>query len=215
MRNASILPMVLVALLSWCPLAWSQESKGKDNKPKGTFTALGTIKGDLVKVQDGGNKITVRYKEMVTTSHTVGPGSLSRVGGTTAKFHLSPVKELGLKEKNQDLELRLMDNAVIRGLSTKELPGEEKSKGKKKEESTPGKPGETNTTRDNDSWKSKNNGKAASNSTTKTAENPLPGKTGEPGSLAKGQIIIVTVLREDLPGYSRLVASTIYILGEK
>jgi hypothetical protein len=57
--------------------------------------------------------------------------------------------------------------------------------------------------------------KTTSKSSKKTTEPPLPGKAGDPGSLVKGQVVIVTIYREDLPGFSRFVASTIYILGEK
>lgn len=220
MKNVSILPILIAASL-FCPaVAEAQEAKNsKDSKPKGTLTLLGTIKGEVDKVSDGGHKIEVKYKEMVTApSHS----STTR-GSSYAKFRPPVPKEFTIKEKNQEIEVRLLDNAVIRILEAPESAPPAKGSDKKSDKATDKKEDKSGTGDDDDKSKSsqsdtasdKPKDKTAAKSSKKTTEPTLPGKPGKPGSLVKGQVIIVTVLREDLPGFSRLVASAIYILGEK
>ena len=224
MRNAMILAMLLAASVLWHPAGWAQENKNsKDSKPKGTLTLLGTIKGEVDKVSDAGHKIEVKYKETVASTSRSSSSSTTR-GSSSAKFRPPIPKEFTLKEKSQEVELRLLDNAVIRILDVNETAPPAKGTDKKKSDKTADKKeDQSDTGDDNDKTKSnkadstaeKVKNKSGSNSSKKTTESPLPGKPGKPGSLMKGQVIIVTILREDLPGFSRLVASTIYILGEK
>ena len=222
MRNVSILPILVAGFLFCPPGALAQEAKNsKESKPKGTLTLLGTIKGEVDKVSDGGHKIEVKYKEMVATPNR---SSTSTRGSSSAKFRPPLPKEFTLKEKNQEIEVRLLDNAVIRILDGTEAAPPAKGIDKKKSDKATDKKDDKSDAGD-DEHKSKSNqsdtaadkskDKTAAKSSKKTSEPPLPGKPGDPGSLVKGQVIIITVLREDLPGFSRFVASTIYILGEK
>ena len=221
MRNVSILPILVAASLFCPPVAMAQEAKNsKDSKPKGTLTLLGTIKGEVDKVSDGGHKIEVKYKEMVTAPSR----SSTTRGSSSGKFRPPVPKEFTLKEKNQEIEVRVLDNAVVRILDGSETTPPAKGTDKKKsDKATDKKDDKSDAGDDEDKTKSKQSDTAAdkskdkttAKSSKKTTEPPLPGKPSDPGSLVKGQVIIVTVLREDLPGFSRLVASTIYILGEK
>jgi hypothetical protein len=221
MNSSSLLAIVLAVSVACYPAAMAQETKNsKESKPKGTLTLLGTIKGEVDKVSDGGHKIEVKFKEMVTA-----PSRSTTTSRTSsyAKFRLPIPKEFTLKEKNQEIEVRLLDNAVIRILEASETAIPAKGSDKKGDKAIDKKDDKSGADDDDDKSKShqtdnvsdKSKDKIAANSSKKTAESSLPGKPGKPGSLVKGQVIIVTVLREDLPGFSRFVASTIYILGEK
>jgi hypothetical protein len=213
MRRAILLSLVLNISLSWYTTAWSQESKNsKDIKPKGTLTLLGTIKGEIDKVSDGGRKLEVKYKEMVSSS-TRSSSSTTTKGSTSAKYRPPVPKEFAQKEKNQEIEVRLLDNAVIRILETSEAPAPSKGTDKKKKSDKEADKNEDKN--DTDDEKDKAKSKTPTKPSKKSGEPALPGKPGDLSSLLKGQIIIITVYREDLPGFSRLVASTIYILGEK
>jgi hypothetical protein len=173
------------------------------------ITFLGTIKGEISKVSDGGRKIEVKYKELVTTTKSM-TGTMTR--GTSGKYRPPNQKELVFKEKNKELELRLLEDSVVRLLDSADLPSESKSSSKKRSK------GDDES--DSDKKGDDDNGKSSKKSGTKSsgkkpAEPQLPGKPGTPESLAKGQIIIVGVAREDMPNFSRLIATTIYVLGEK
>lgn len=205
-----MLPLACLSLLG-STTSLADDDKSKSTKSTGTMTFLGTVKGEIVKVSDGGNKITVKYKEMVATLQTSSSGAMTRVGGSSSRFRPPSTREWGLKEKNQDLEVRLLDKPIIRLLSSRELPGEDKGKPRKKEGDSANKESDKETD-DDANMKAKSK---SSKTTGKPAENNLPGKPGDPGSLAKGQVVVLNVIREDLPGFSRLVTGTIYILGEK
>lgn len=195
-------------VLSFGAVVGADDEKPKAPKPTGTLTSLGTIKGELVKVSDGGNKITVKYKETVPVSQTVHSGMLGRVAGTYGKFHPPAVKEWSTKEKSQDLEMRVLEKAVIRILSSKDLPSDDKGKGNRKKEDA--------SDDDDDGATMKGKEKAAvGKGAKKSSEQKLPGKAGDIGSLVKGQVVIVNVMREDFSTYNRLVTNSIYILGEK
>lgn len=173
------------------------------------ITYLGTIKGEISKVSDGGRKIEVKYKELVTTTKSM-TGTMTR--GTSGKYRPPTPKELVLKEKNQELELRLLDESVVRLLDSATPPSESKSGSKKRSKGDD----ESDSDKKDDDDNSKANKKSGTKSSgKKPAEPKHPGKAGTPESLAKGQIIIVGVAREDMPNYSRLIATTIYVLGEK
>lgn len=212
MRSAILLPLVLIITLFCYASGWSQEGKNsKDSKPKGTLTLLGTIKGEIDKVSDGGRKLEVKYKEMVPSAIRSSPPTTSK-GSTSGKYRPPVPKEFVLKEKNQEIEVRLLDNAVIRILETSETPPPAKETDKKKSDKDADKNDEKN---EAGKEKEKTKEKTPTKSSRKASEPPLPGKPGDLSSLFKGQYIIITVYREDLPGFSRLVANTIYILGEK
>lgn len=190
----------------------AQEGKAK---PAGAYTLLGTIKGEVTKVSDGGKRIEVKYTDLVPTTRSSGSSVMTRGSSGSGKFRPPVPKEFGLKEKNFELDLRLVESSVIRVLDTKELPSDSAGSDKKKKA---GKQDDKDDA-DEEAMKTENKTKGktrpANKGTKKTSEPPLPGKPGDPGSLLKGQVVIVTVHREDLTGFSRLVASTIYILGEK
>ncbi|HQR05809.1 MAG TPA: hypothetical protein PLN21_03250 [Gemmatales bacterium] len=212
MQRAMLQPIVLILALFWYATGWSQDGKNsKDSKPKGTLTLLGTIKGEIDKVSDGGRKLEVKYKEMVTTT-TRSSSSTTTRGSTSGKYRPPVPKEFTQKEKNQEIEVRLLDNTVIRILETSETPPPSKGTDKKKSDKGTDK-NENKGDADDEHEKTKN--KTPTKSAKKSSEPSLPGKPGDLSSLLKGQIIIITVYREDLPGFSRLVANTIYILGEK
>jgi hypothetical protein len=213
MGSTILLPIVLNISLSFNATGWSQETKNnKDSKPKGTLTLLGTIKGEIDKVSDGGRKLEVKYKEMVTST-TRSSSSTTTKGSTSGKFRLPVPKEFVQKEKNQEIEVRLLENAVIRILETSETPPPSKGTDKKKKSDKGSDKNEDKG--DAGDEKDKTKDKTPTKPAKKSSEPPLPGKPGDLSSLSKGQFIIITVFREDLPGFSRLVANTIYILGEK
>ncbi|MFT3882321.1 MAG: hypothetical protein QM703_22050 [Gemmatales bacterium] len=103
---------------------------------------------------------------------------------------------------------------MIRILETSEAPAPSKGadKAKKKNDKEMDKKEDKD---DEDDNKDKAKEKTPTKPSKKSNDPPLPGKPGDLTSLIKGQFIIITVYREDLPGFSRLVANTIYILGEK
>jgi len=203
--------MAVIASLSYCAECTSQDSKTRESNPKGVFTLLGTIKGEVDKVSEGGRKLEVKYKELVTSTTSSSSSSKTK-GGVAGKFRPSIPKEFIQKEKNQEIEVRVLDNAVIRILNNSEATPPSKSSDKKKSGKTTGKK-DDNTESDDDQNKTKD--KTPAKPGRKSTEPSLPGKAGDPGSLKKGQIILITIYREDLPGFSRLVTNTIYILGEK
>lgn len=179
-----------------------------DDKParKGVFTFLGTIKGEIDKVSEGGRRIEVKYRELVATTRTA-TNTLPRSSG--GKMRVPAPKELVLKEKNQELDLRLLDETVIRLIDAaqseqKAPPKKSSSKNKKDDDAK-------DDEKQDDPPAKKSPGKTGN----KKTEPQYPGKPGDYSSLVKGQVVLVTVYREDLSGYSRLVAHTIYILGEK
>jgi hypothetical protein len=186
-------------MLSVCLLIVLAPAPDDPKQPTSKITYLGTIKGEIDKVSDAGRKIEVKYKELVSTSRTI---TMPR--GTGGKFRGTPPKELVMKEKNQELQLRLHDETIIRILDEASEP---KSNSKKKSKGEEGKKDEE---ADDDKSSKKNSSKSK-----KTTEPQHPGKPGTPESLVKGQIVLVSIAREDLPGYSRLIATTIYIMGEK
>lgn len=217
MRTTILSAFVLQAALISTTVGWSQEAKNsKDTKPKGTLTLLGTIKGEIDKVSDGGRRLEVKYKEMVASTTRSGISSTTTRGSASGKFRPPVPKEFTQKEKNKEIEVRLLENPVIRILETSEAPapskGTDKAKKKNDKEMEKDKKEEKD---DEDDEKDKAKEKTPAKPSKKSNEPPLPGKAGDLTSLIKGQFIIITVYREDLPGFSRLVANTIYILGEK
>lgn len=192
-----------------------EAQEAKVTKTPRNITYLGTIKGEVSKVSDGGRKVEVKYKELVTTS--VRSNSSSARGGVSGKYRPAVPKELALKEKSQELELRLLDTSIVRLLASADQL-EDKTTSKKKASPGSGKKnmeGDSGDKKEEETDESKLSKKPATKSTKKPTEPSLPGKPGDPGSIVKGQIVIVEVAREDLPGFSRLIASTVYILGEK
>lgn len=213
-----ILSAIALVVSSLCNYsAWSQESKNsKESKPKGTLTLLGTIKGEIDKVSDGGRRLEVKYKEMVTATTRSSTSTTTR-GSVSGKFRPPVPKEFTQKEKNKEIEVRLLEDPVIRILETSQAPAPSKGSDKTKKKSNKEemeKDKKADQEEDSDD-KTKVPEKAPGKPSKKTSEPPLPGKPGDLSSLMKGQFIIITVYREDLPGFSRLVANTIYILGEK
>lgn len=216
MRTAILSALVLQATLICSTIVWSQETKNsKDTKPKGTLTLLGTIKGEIDKVSDGGRRLEVKYKEMVASTTRTNTSTTTK-GSASGKFRPPVPKEFTQKEKNKEIEVRLLENPVIRILETSEAPapskGTDRAKKKSDKEMEKDKKEDKD---DEDDDKDKAREKTPAKPSRKFSEPPLPGKPGDLTSLIKGQFIIITVYREDLPGFSRLVANTIYILGEK
>lgn len=206
--------MLLLYLFIWaeCPMFVVDDNPSNQQR-KAAYTFLGTIKGEVDKVSEGGRKIEVKYKELVATTRSVG-SSLPRT--SSAKLRPPTPKELVLKEKNQELELRVLNETIIRLV---DAAAQEESKSPPRKSSS-SKASKKEMDKDDDSRQDQKQDdppakKNSSKTPRKPAEQQLPGKPGDVTSLAKGQIVIVSVSREDLPGYSRLVASTIYILGEK
>lgn len=185
---------------------------GKESKTPRALTLLGTIKGEVSKVSEGGRKIEVKYKELVTSTRS--SGSTTVRGGASSKYRPPASKELVLKEKNQELELRLLDNSIVRLLDGAKASSDSKSNSKKK---TSTKSSTKKETRDDDEKKDADttDSKPPTKNSKKPSEPALPGKAGQTTDIAKGQIVIVSVAREDLPGFSRLIATSVYILGEK
>jgi len=167
---------------------------------------LGTIKGEITKVSEGGRKIEVKYKELVASAKS---STGTSIRGTSGKFRPPAQKELVFKEKNQELELRLQDESVVRLLDGTNPPAEKKS--------STGKSSKSEDASDSEKQQDDKSDKKSSTkkTTKKSQETQHPGKPATPASLAKGQIIIVSVAREDMPGFSRLIATTVYVLGEK
>lgn len=208
MRKALLLLLTAIASFSFYPNCTGQDSKTKESKSTGVFTQLGTIKGEIDKVIEGGRRLEVKYKELVTTASSSSSSSKTK-GGVAGKFRPPAPKEFTQKEKNQEIEVRVLDDAVIRILNTSDAAAPSKSSDSKKRILKTS--GKTNSEDEQGNGKDKSPTKPSKQS----VEPPLPGKAGDPGSLKKGQIILITVYREDLPGFSRLVTNTIYILGEK
>lgn len=203
-----ILGLSGICFVQTCAMA--QENK---TKPAPVYTLLGTIKGEVTKVSDGGKKIEVKYKELVTSARSTANPYFTR-GSTSAKFRPPQQKELYFKEKNQELDLRLVEKTVVRVLDTSDLPAESD----KKKKGGVAKKDDDDDASDDDMKKEKQEkgkSKAEGKTNKKSSDQSLPGKAGDPGSLVKGQYVIVTVYREDLPGFNRLIAGSIYILGEK
>jgi hypothetical protein len=182
------------------------EVLSQDSKASRTLTFIGTFKGEITKVADKGNKIDVEYKELVTSA-TRSSGTTIR-GGASGKYRPPLPREFTFKEKKKELELRVFDETIIRVLDNSQMPA-----------------GKINTTRkqqakeDDETGRSQveddRSNKSLSKTSRKRSEPPLPGKAVDRSSLAKGQVVIVQVAREDLQGFSRLVATSIVILGEK
>jgi hypothetical protein len=191
--------VTIAILLTSASMTWADDVPAR----KGVFTFLGTIKGEIDKVSEGGRRIEVKYKELVATTRTA-TNVLPRSSG--GKMRMPAPKELVLKEKNQELDLRLLDESVIRliDVASQAPPRKSSSTKSKKDDSSKEEEKQDDSAR-----------KPAGKSKSKKAEPQYPGKPGNFSSLAKGQIVLVDVYREDFPGYSRLVAHTIYILGEK
>lgn len=181
------------------PARSDDQGSSRDEKT-GPLTVLGTVQGDLTKVSEGGSKIEVKYKDLVTT--TRGSGSSSGASGS-ARFRLPRTT---VKEKNQEVELRVLPGTTIRLLNT-DRKGEKDDQAKKAEKDA----------RDavQGQEDDREAAKQASKRPVKRKGRTLPGSAGKPEDLKKGQVVIVTVAREDRPGFSRLIATSLYVLGEK
>lgn len=190
----------LVLCLGLLVAARSDDQGSSREEKTGPLTVLGTVQGDLTKVSEGGYKIEVKYKDLVTT--TRGSGSSSGASGS-ARFRLPRTT---VKEKNQEVELRVLPGTTIRLLNT-DKNGEKGDQAKKAEKDA----------RDavQGQEDDREAAKQASKKPAKRKGRPLPGSAGKPEDLKKGQVVIVTVAREDRPGFSRLIATSLYVLGEK
>lgn len=179
----------------------------QENKTPRSLTFIGTFKGEITKVADKGNKIDVEYRELVTSA-TRSSGTTIR-GGASGKYRPPVPREFTFREKTKELELRVYDEAIIRILDNSQMPAGKQSPARKKQAQDDADTGRSQSEEDTSKTKS------GSKSNRKRTEAPLPGKAGDRSSLAKGQVVIVQVAREDLQGFSRLVATSIVILGEK
>jgi hypothetical protein len=175
------------------------DDKDSKSKPTGVLTVLGTVQGEITQLSDGGSKIEVKYKDVVEVADRS-----RRIQGasSSSKFRLPRTT---LKERNQELDLRVFPATPIRLLN---MPGESKADRAKKEKEA--RDAAMKDDDDTDDKKSKDKKVEKSKK-----ERTLPGKAAEMKDLRKGQVIVVSVAREDLPGFNRLVATSIYILGEK
>jgi hypothetical protein len=163
-------------------------SGGEDARP-GPMVVLGTVHAEIIRVGDGGSKIAVRFKEIVQSN-----SRKNITGLRTGRVRLPT-----LREKTQDVDLRVYPNTTIRLVNVgSDGKGAEAAKESAME----------NEDADN---KSKTD-KKSSNS---TREKKLPGAKGERKDLVKGQVVIVTIAEEQAAGFSRYVATSIYVLGEK
>lgn len=200
------LPFVSALVFSLCllvPVSGDDRGSGKETKT-GPLTFLGTVQGDLVKTSEGGYKIEVKYKDVVTATH----GSSSQFAFNAARFRLPKTTT---KEKNQELDLRVLPGiTTIRLMNTDDKKADKDEQAKKAEKDAKDAAMKDQDDADEAAKKGKENTKPA-----KKKERTLPGVAGKAGDLKKGQVVIVTVAREDLPGFSRLVATSIYVLGEK
>jgi hypothetical protein len=196
--------IILVGLVAMPTLAWgcfhADDEKSKTKQPAGTITVLATLRGEIAKVSDGGWKIKVKYED------TVGEVSRATVSSTQGaanypRYHLPPLHLTNLKEKKEEVELRLLESTKVRFVP---ITGE-KSKGK----------GAKDTGSKDDKGGDAKAGANTKSTEKKTKEPALPGKPGEPSQLAKGQIVNVTVAREDFPNFSRYVATVVIVVGEK
>ncbi len=174
------------------------KDKGSNRETKtGPLTVLGTVQGDLVKVSDAGYKIEVKYKDVVTSTRSSGS---SNWASSSARFRLP---RTSTKEKDQELELHILPGVTaVRLLNT---DGKDDAAKKAEKDAK-------------DAIKDQEQEEAVKKESKKPAkkkDRTLPGVAAKPGDLKKGQVVIVTVAREELPGFSRLVATAVYVLGEK
>lgn len=183
------------------------ETISQENKAPRSLTFIGTFKGEITKVADKGNKIDVEYKELVTS--TARSSGTTIRGGASGKYRPPVPREFTFKEKTRELELRVHDETIIRVLDNSQLPAGKQSPARKKQTQDDAE------TERNQSEEDTSKTKSGSKTNRKRTEAPLPGKAGDRSSLLKGQVVIVQVAREDLQGFSRLVATSIVILGEK
>jgi hypothetical protein len=163
---------------------------GPDARP-GPLVVLGTVLGEITQVDDGGSKIEVKYKELVE--------STARRSVTGLRAGRVRLPNTTVKERNRELELRVYPATTIRLVNA---GPDGKGEAAAKEAAAEGEESDSRSTNDKKANKS---GK----------ERPLPGKAGERKDLAKGQVIIVTVAQERAAGFTRYVATSIYVLGEK
>jgi len=196
---------VPLAASSHCCTLLADDEKAKTIKPTGTITVLATLRGEIAKVSDGGWKIKVKYEDVVgeTSRATV---SSTQGAANYPRYHLPPLHLTNLKEKKEEVELRLLESTKVRfvpftGEKPKgKSPPDAAAKDNKSSDKPDAKPGSNTTTKNGDK---------------KSKEPALPGKPGEPSQLAKGQIVNVTVAREDFPNFSRYVATVVLVVGEK
>ncbi|MBL8824572.1 MAG: hypothetical protein JNJ77_18445 [Planctomycetia bacterium] len=195
--------LVLLLLLSLLHV----DSFAQDKKSPRALTFIGAFKGEISKVSDKGSKIEVEYKELVTSTTRSANNNTVR-GGASGKYRPPVPKEFVFKEKTRELELRVHEDTVIRLLDNAQAPTDNQSTTRRKNsQDSESKQNQT----DDDASKSK----TGSKTNRKRTESALPGKPGDRTNLSKGQVVIVQVAREDLQGFSRLVATSIIILGEK
>jgi hypothetical protein len=196
--------IILLGHLTITAALLADDEKSKTKQPTGTITVLATLRGEIAKVSDGGWKIKVKYEDVVgeTSRATV---SSTQGAANYPRYHLPPLHLTNLKEKKEEVELRLLESTKVRFVP---ITGE-KPKGK----------GSQDTASKDDKKDDKTDPKAGASTTKKTEkktkEPALPGKAGEPSQLAKGQIVNVTVAREDFPNFSRYVATVVLVVGEK
>lgn len=183
------------------------EIDAQENKAPRNLVYVGAFKGEITKVIDKGGKIEVEYKELVTT--TIRSPNTTVRGGTSGKYRPPVPREFTFKEKTRELELRVFEETIVRLMDNNSSSTEKTGTVRKKstQEDSEAKISQS----DEEATKTKSGAKA----NRKRVEAPLPGKAGDRSSLAKGQVVIVQVAREDLQGFSRLVATSIVILGEK
>jgi hypothetical protein len=193
--------VMLAVLLCFFSSIRGEDDK-KESKGTGKLTLLGTLQGEISAVKDGGWKIEVKYKDLVpyntraTVSSTQGAAAYPR-------YRLPPQHVTNVKEKTQELELRLLESSKVRFIPF----GKEGNKGKKGGEAAHQEEKAEN------KQEGKQEGKQEANPTKKSKD--LPGKPGEPSQLAKGQLVNVTVAREEFPNFSRYVATVVLVVGEK
>ncbi len=181
---------------------WADDEKprddkrpGKEKNARGVLTALGTVRGEITKVSDGGHKIEVTYKELVPARVTRSELGLPRIGGR-ARFSN---QNYTLKEKDQEIEMRLLESTKVRLMPQ----GADDYMKKQKKES------------EKEAADAQENKKEANPNKKTEKKSNLPGKEGEPSQLSKGQFVIVNVAREDFPNFSRYVATMVIVVGEK
>lgn len=195
--------IILLGHLAITTALFADDEKSKTKQPTGTITVLATLRGEIAKVSDGGWKIKVKYEDVVgeTSRATV---SSTQGAANYPRYHLPPLHLTNLKEKKEEVELRLLESTKVRFVP---ITGE-KPKGK----------GAKDAGSKEDKSNDKGDAKAGANTKSaekKTKEPALPGKPGEPSQLTKGQIVNVTVAREDFPNFSRYVATVVIVVGEK
>jgi hypothetical protein len=167
------------------------DKSDKKTKPSSLLVAVGTLEGEILYVDENGEKLTVRTKQLkqvlVNSGNTgvVGPLNRASVYGRLGAMNPNNVT-VGVKEEMQDYKMDFAPDMKIRLMNTK-------SDNNKKDKSTAKK--ET-TTKEKD------------------PDSRLGGVAGKKESLAKGQMVRVQVGRSKDSLNQQNYAMVVYVLSE-